>query len=42
VHPAPRPLTNGKVERFNRILQSEWAYSTAWTRRAGLAPWLQH
>ncbi len=42
VHPAPRPPTSGKGERFNRILQSERAYSTAWTSRAGLAPWLQH
>jgi len=25
------PWTNGKAERFNRTLQTEWAYATAWT-----------
>ncbi len=24
------PWTNGKAERFNRTLQTEWAYTTAW------------
>lgn len=24
------PWTNGKAERFNRTLQNEWAYTTAW------------
>ena len=24
------PWTNGKAERFNRTLQNEWAYATAW------------
>jgi transposase InsO family protein len=40
------PWTNGKAERFNRTLQTEWAYSKAWTsnteRSAALAPWLEH
>ena len=40
------PWTNGKAERFNRTLQTEWAYRQAFTssthRRAALAPWLQH
>ena len=40
------PWTNGKVERFNRTLQVEWAYQRPWTsneqRRRGLARWLQH
>ncbi len=26
-----RPQTNGKAERFNRILQNEWAYSRPFT-----------
>jgi transposase InsO family protein len=26
-----RPQTNGKVERFHRILLEEWAYIRAWT-----------
>ncbi|GAB2760426.1 IS481-like element ISMsm9 family transposase [Sinomonas soli] len=26
-----RPLTNGKVERFNRILQEEWVYASPYT-----------
>jgi len=25
------PWTNGKAERFNRTLQTEWAYSRSWT-----------
>ncbi|MDE3207113.1 MAG: IS481 family transposase [Acidobacteriota bacterium] len=36
-----RPQTNGKVERFHRILLEEWAYLRAWTseteRAAGYA-----
>jgi transposase InsO family protein len=39
-----RPQTNGKVERFNRTLQTEWAYRriyTSNTRRAAALPrWL--
>lgn len=38
------PWQNGKVERFNRTLQSEWAYRRVFTtndeRTAALAPWL--
>ncbi len=38
------PWQNGKVERFNRTLQSEWAYRQVFTnnsaRAAALAPWL--
>jgi transposase InsO family protein len=38
------PWQNGKVERFNRTLQAEWAYRQVFTtndaRRAALAPWL--
>ena len=38
------PWQNGKVERFNRTLQTEWAYRHAFTsnqhRRDALAPWL--
>jgi len=38
------PWTNGKVERFNRTLQTEWAYHRAYhsnTARAdALTPWL--
>jgi len=26
-----RPQTNGKVERFHRILLEEWAYIRPWT-----------
>jgi transposase InsO family protein len=41
-----RPWTNGKAERFNRTLQTEWAYATAWTsndeRTAALDGWLAH
>lgn len=39
-----RPATNGKVERFNRTLLAEWAYSRPWSSEAqrvrGLARWL--
>ncbi len=38
------PWQNGKVERFNRTLQTEWAYRQVFTsndeRSAALAPWL--
>jgi transposase InsO family protein len=38
------PWQNGKVERFNRTLQTEWAYRYLFTtnqaRRDALAPWL--
>ncbi len=41
-----RPWTNGKAERFNRTLQTEWAYATAWVsngqRTAALDGWLEH
>ena len=41
-----RPWTNGKAERFNRTLQTEWAYATAWScndqRTAALDSWLAH
>jgi transposase InsO family protein len=41
-----RPWTNGKAERFNRTLQTEWAYATGWTsndqRTAALDAWLTH
>jgi transposase InsO family protein len=41
-----RPWTNGKAERFNRTLQTEWAYATAWPsndqRTAALDSWLKH
>ena len=40
------PWQNGKVERLNRTLQTEWAYRRAFTsnaqRAAALAPWLEH
>lgn len=40
------PWQNGKVERLNRTLATEWAYSQAFTsndqRTAALAPWLEH
>ncbi len=40
------PWTNGKVERLNRTLATEWAYARPWTsnddRRAGLTTWLDH
>jgi transposase InsO family protein len=39
------PWQNGKVERFNRTLQVEWAYRHAFTsnqaRADALAPWLE-
>src|SRR5699024_6379367 len=38
------PWQNGKVERINRTLQTEWAYRHVFTsnqhRRDALAPWL--
>jgi transposase InsO family protein len=38
------PWTNGKVERFNRTMQTEWAYRKVFTsndqRTRALAPWL--
>jgi transposase InsO family protein len=34
------PWTNGKVERFNRTLLTEWAYARAWTSdNARPGPW---
>lgn len=40
------PWQNGKVERFNRTLQTEWAYRRPYAsnddRTAALDPWLQH
>jgi transposase InsO family protein len=40
------PWQNGKVERLNRTLQSEWAYRQVFAsnqeRAAALAPWLEH
>lgn len=40
------PWQNGKVERLNRTLATEWAYRQAYTtnaqREAALAPWLEH
>ena len=37
---------NGKVERFNRTLQTEWAYRQPFTsnqqRTEALDPWLDH
>ena len=39
------PWQNGKVERFNRTLQTEWAYRQVFTsndqRAEALAPWLE-
>lgn len=39
------PWQNGKVERFNRTLQTEWAYRQIFSsndeRTAALAPWLE-
>ena len=40
------PWQNGKVERLNRTLQTEWAYRQVFTsntdRSAALAPWVEH
>jgi transposase InsO family protein len=40
------PWQNGKVERLNRTLATEWAYRQIFTtndeRSAALAPWLEH
>ncbi|ODT25349.1 IS481 family transposase [Microbacterium sp. SCN 69-37] len=40
------PWTNGKVERLNRTLATEWAYARPWTsnedRASGLTTWLDH
>ena len=40
------PWPNGKVERFNRTLATEWAYRQVFTsnnaRAAALAPWIEH
>jgi transposase InsO family protein len=40
------PWQNGKVERFNRTMATEWAYRQPFTnndqRAAALAPWLEH
>jgi transposase InsO family protein len=40
------PWQNGKVERLNRTLATEWAYREPFTsnaeRAAALAPWLEH
>jgi transposase InsO family protein len=40
------PWQNGKVERYNRTLASEWAYRQPFTtnadRTAALAPWIEH
>jgi transposase InsO family protein len=41
-----RPQTNGKVERFNRTLATEWAYATTYdsenARAATYQDWLHH
>jgi transposase InsO family protein len=40
------PWQNGKVERLNRTLATEWAYRQPFTtnaaRQAALAPWVEH
>jgi len=40
------PWQNGKVERLNRTLLTEWAYRQAFTtnndRTRALAPWIEH
>ncbi|SEM75723.1 integrase core domain-containing protein, partial [Nonomuraea pusilla] len=40
------PWTNGKAERFNRTLATEWAYHRPYTsnqhRTQALGPWLKH
>jgi transposase InsO family protein len=41
-----RPWSFGKAERFNRTLQTEWAYARPWScndeRTAALDSWLAH
>ncbi|MUN65031.1 DDE-type integrase/transposase/recombinase, partial [Kocuria sediminis] len=41
-----RPWQNGKLERFNRTLATEWAYRPVLTtnveRAPALAPWIEH
>ena len=41
-----RPQTNGKVERFNRTLATEWAYASAYNseqaRTDAYTTWLHH
>lgn len=41
-----RPQTNGKVERFNRTLATEWAYASSYStdeaRAAEYPSWLHH
>lgn len=41
-----RPQTNGKVERFNRTLAQEWAYTRSYdseeARAAAYSAWLHH
>lgn len=45
IRPHCPPWQNGKVERFNRTLQAEWAYRQVFLtnadRAAALAPWLE-
>ncbi|SFQ48130.1 Integrase core domain-containing protein, partial [Actinomadura madurae] len=40
------PWTNGKAERLNRTLATEWAYRRPYTsndqRTQALGPWLEH
>lgn len=40
------PWQNGKVERYNRTMQTEWIYRQVFTsnteRTKALAPWLEH
>lgn len=40
------PWTNGKAERFNRTLRTEWAYASGWNsnnqRTTALDSWLTH
>jgi transposase InsO family protein len=40
------PWQNGKAERYNRTLTTEWAYRHPYAsntdRTAALAPWLEH
>jgi transposase InsO family protein len=46
LHPPRLPRTNGKAERFNRTLLSEWANDRAWTsntaRTQALDRFIQH